>query len=65
MDIDGIIQEITMFAQDNIVVAAIVGLFSLFLLIRHPKVLLIVIVIVALAFGLAELFDYLRIITKW
>lgn len=60
MDIDSIIQTITVFAQNNIIVTSIVGLFILFLLFRHPKVLLLVIVLLALAFGVAELFEQLR-----
>jgi len=59
MDIDGIIQEITVFAQDNIVVAVVIGLFTLFLLIRHPKVLLSIVLFLMVAYGLAWLFALL------
>ncbi len=60
MDIDGIIQNITVFAQDNIIVAVVISLFLLYLLVRHPKVLLTVIAIGALVFGLTWLFETLR-----
>lgn len=60
MDIDGIIQNITVFAQDNIIVTVVIGLFILYLLVRHPKVLLTLIALGALAYGLAWLFEKLR-----
>ena len=60
MDIDAIIQTVTAFTQDNIIVSVIIGIFIFFLLLRHPKTLLLLIVLIALAFGVAELFEQLR-----
>ena len=60
MDIDAIIQTVTAFTQDNVLVSIVIGLFIFFLLLRHPKTLLLVIVLIALAFGVAELFEQLR-----
>ena len=59
MDLAGIIQEITVFAQNNILVSVVIGLFMIFLLFRHPKVLLIVALFLMAAYGLAWLFERL------
>ena len=59
MDIESIIQELTVYVQDNIVVSVIVGLFIIFLLFRHPKVLLTISLFLMAAYGLAWLFDIL------
>ena len=59
MDIESIIQDIVAFTQDNILVSVVIGFFILFLLIRHPKVLLIVILFLMVAYGLAWLFGKL------
>lgn len=60
MNIESIIQNITVFAQDNIIVTVVIGLFILYLLIRHPKVLLLITFLLVVAYGLAEFFDQLR-----
>ena len=59
MDLAGIIQEITVFAQNNILVSVVIGLFMIFLLFRHPKVLLTVALFLMAAYGLAWLFERL------
>ena len=59
MDIDGIIQTITGYVQDNIVVSVIIGLFIIFLLFRHPKKLLVIVLFFMAAYGLAWLFEML------
>lgn len=59
MDVDAIIQDIIVYVQDNIIVAAILGLFFLFLLFRHPKILLTLLGIAAMAYGVAWLFEKL------
>ena len=59
MDIERIIQDLFVFIQDNIIVSVIVGLFIIFLLFRHPKVLLTISVFLMVAYGLAWIFDVL------
>ena len=59
MNIDSIIHELTLYVQDNIIVSVIVGLFIIFLLFRHPKVLLTIILFFMAAYGLAWIFDML------
>ena len=59
MDIESIIQYIITFTQDNIIVSVIIGIFILFLLLRHPKYLLTIILVFVAAHGLAWLFDML------
>ena len=59
MNIDSIIQNVIVYAKDNIIVASIIGLFILFLLFRHPKILLIVALFLMAAYGLAWLFEKL------
>lgn len=59
MNIDAIVQDTAQFVQENVVVAVIIGLFVLFLLFRHPKVLLSIIIFFMLAYGLAALFEML------
>ncbi len=64
MNIDRIIQEVTIFAQSNMIVTAIIGLFVIYLLFRHFKVLLLVTVLIVFAFGVAEFFDQLRSVAR-
>ena len=64
MNIDRIIQEVTIFAQSNMIIAAVIGLFVIFLLFRHTKVLLLVLALLALAYGVAEFFDKLRSVAR-
>jgi len=59
MDIESKIQELTLFAQDNILVSVVICLFIIYLLFRHPKILLTVIIFFVVANGLAWLFDKL------
>ena len=59
MNIESMIQELIVFVQDNIIVSVVIGLFILFLLIRHPKVLLTGILFLMAAYGLAWLFGKL------
>lgn len=59
MDIDGIVQEITMFTQNNIIVSAVIGIFLLFLLFRQFKIFLGIVLFFMAAYGLARLFKML------
>ncbi len=59
MDIDSIIQNVIEFTQDNIIVSVVVGIFLLFLLFRHTKILLFTTLFFMVAYGLAWLFEML------
>jgi len=59
MDLDSIIQNVTEFAQGNIIVSVVIGIFLIFLLFRHTKVLLFTILFFMIAYGLAWLFEIL------
>ncbi len=59
MDIESIIQYVIAFTQDNIIVSVTIGFFILFLLFRHPKILLTITLFFMAAYGLAWLFEML------
>ncbi len=59
MDIDIIIQNLTVFVQDNMIVAVIIGALILYLLFRRPKILLTIIFFLLVAYGVAWLFEVL------
>lgn len=59
MDIDEIIHKITVFTQDHTLVAIVVGLFIIFLLFRHPKKLLTIVLLLMAGYGIAWFFDML------
>jgi Flp pilus assembly protein TadB len=63
MDIESKIQDLLVVMQgniqDNILVSVVIGLFIIFLLFRHPKILLVVLLFLMAAYGLAWLFERL------
>jgi len=59
MDIEGLIQKITVFTQDNLTVTVVLGIFVVFLLLRHPKKLFSIVLFLIVAYGLAWLFEML------
>lgn len=59
MDIEIIIRTLTVFVQDNLIVASIIGLLILYLIFRHPKVLLTITLFIMAVYGVAWLFEKL------
>lgn len=59
MNADAVIKDITAYVQNNIIVTIVLGIFVLFLLFRHPKVLFMLVGFGILAYGVARLFERL------
>jgi len=59
MDIESIIQQLIVYARENVIVAVIIGITIIYLLFRHPKVLLLIALFFVTAYGMAQIFDKL------
>ena len=59
MDIDSIMQNLVVFARENVIVTVIISISILYLLYRRPKVLLSISLFLMAAYGLAWLFEKL------